>query len=143
MGTNPRRSPWHFPLIVQFRYYQQHFLDDIRQAAIDILLGNTVNTDQLNIDWSHYLDILDNCCLELIPAKPPKIEIQLNTHADILYATAMFNMTRFVFNIEKNASSIFYVHSIIFFSILISLTNRIVTFFILQRLMFNVDIKFF
>ncbi|KAF3429898.1 hypothetical protein E2986_07266 [Frieseomelitta varia] len=74
------------------RYFQQHFMDDIRQAAIDTLLGNPVDVNQLNTDWSHYLDILDNCCLELIPVKPPNIELQLATYPDILYASAMYDL---------------------------------------------------
>lgn len=71
-------------------------MDDIRQAAIDTLLGNPIDVNQLNTDWSHYLDILDNCCLELIPAKPPNIELQLATHPDFLYASAMYDLARFV-----------------------------------------------
>ncbi|KOX67473.1 Phosphatidylinositide phosphatase SAC2 [Melipona quadrifasciata] len=76
------------------RYFQQHFMDDIRQAAINTLLGNPVDVNQLNTDWSHYLDILDNCCLELIPVKPPNIELQLATYPDILYASAMYDLAR-------------------------------------------------
>ncbi|OAD59920.1 Phosphatidylinositide phosphatase SAC2 [Eufriesea mexicana] len=76
------------------RYFQQHFMDDIRQAAIDTLLGNPIDVNQLNTDWSHYLDILDNCCLELIPAKPPNIELQLATYPDFLYASAMYRLAR-------------------------------------------------
>lgn len=72
-------------------------MDDLRQAAIETLLGNPIDVDQLNNDWSHYLDILDNCCLELIPTKPPNIELQLATHPEFLYATAMCNLARFVF----------------------------------------------
>lgn len=71
-------------------------MDDLRQAAIDTLLGNSIDVDQLNNDWSHYLDIFDNCCLELIPMKPPNIQLQLATHPDFLYATALYNLARFV-----------------------------------------------
>lgn len=71
-------------------------MDDMRQAAIDTLLGNPIDVNQLNTDWSHYLDILDNCCLELIPVKPPNIELQLATYPDILYASAMYDLARFV-----------------------------------------------
>lgn len=71
-------------------------MDDLRQAAIDTLLGNPIDVDQLNNDWSHYLDIFDNCCLELIPMKPPNIQLQLATHPDFLYATALYNLARFV-----------------------------------------------
>ncbi|KAI4487595.1 hypothetical protein M0804_005744 [Polistes exclamans] len=84
------------------RYFQQHFMDDLRQAAIDTLLGNIINVDQLNYDWSHYLDILDNCCLELIPTKPPNIELQLATHPEFLYATAMYNLARYYLNRFKD-----------------------------------------
>ncbi|KAK2581072.1 hypothetical protein KPH14_006114 [Odynerus spinipes] len=84
------------------RYFQQHFMDDLRQAAIDTLLGNPINVDQLNNDWSHYLDILDNCCLELIPTKPPNIELQLATHPEFLYATAMCNLARYYLNRFKD-----------------------------------------
>ncbi|KAF3429899.1 hypothetical protein E2986_07266 [Frieseomelitta varia] len=84
------------------RYFQQHFMDDIRQAAIDTLLGNPVDVNQLNTDWSHYLDILDNCCLELIPVKPPNIELQLATYPDILYASAMYDLARYYLNRFKD-----------------------------------------
>lgn len=84
------------------RYFQQHFMDDIRQAAIDTLLGNPIDVNQLNTDWSHYLDILDNCCLELIPAKPPNIELQLATYSDFLYASAMYDLARFVLSFGLN-----------------------------------------
>ncbi|XP_071556222.1 phosphatidylinositide phosphatase SAC2 isoform X1 [Temnothorax nylanderi] len=84
------------------RYYQQHFMDDLRQAAIDTLLGNSIDVHQLNNDWSHYLDILDNCCLELIPMKPPNIQLQLATHPDFLYATALYNLARYYLNRFKD-----------------------------------------
>ncbi|XP_076758366.1 phosphatidylinositide phosphatase spermathreecae isoform X1 [Xylocopa sonorina] len=84
------------------RYFQQHFMDDIRQAAIDTLLGNSIDVNQLNTDWSHYLDILDNCCLELIPAKPPNIELQLATYPDILYVTAIYHLARYYLNRFKD-----------------------------------------
>ncbi|CAK9808185.1 Phosphatidylinositide phosphatase SAC2 [Anthophora quadrimaculata] len=84
------------------RYFQQHFMDDIRQAAIDTLLGNPIDVNQLNTDWSHYLDILDNCCLELIPAKPPNIELQLATHPEFLYASAMYDLARYYLNRFKD-----------------------------------------
>ncbi|CAL1673573.1 unnamed protein product [Lasius platythorax] len=84
------------------RYYQQHFMDDLRQAAIDTLLGNPIDVDQLNNDWSHYLDIFDNCCLELIPMKPPNIQLQLTTHPDFLYATALYNLARYYLNRFKD-----------------------------------------
>ncbi|XP_029675642.1 phosphatidylinositide phosphatase SAC2 isoform X1 [Formica exsecta] len=84
------------------RYYQQHFMDDLRQAAIDTLLGNPIDVDQLNNDWSHYLDIFDNCCLELIPMKPPNIQLQLATHPDFLYATALYNLARYYLNRFKD-----------------------------------------
>lgn len=71
-------------------------MDDLRQAAIDTLLGNSIDVNRLNDDWSHYLDILDNCCLELIPMKPPNIQLELTTHPDFLYATALYNLARFV-----------------------------------------------
>ncbi|XP_050483721.1 phosphatidylinositide phosphatase SAC2 isoform X1 [Bombus huntii] len=84
------------------RYFQQHFMDDMRQAAIDTLLGNPIDVNQLNTDWSHYLDILDNCCLELIPVKPPNIELQLATYPDILYASAMYDLARYYLNRFKD-----------------------------------------
>lgn len=124
MDAIPRKS-WHFPLVFRYRYYQQHFLDDIRQAAIDISLGYSIDTDQLNIDWSHYLDILDNCCLDLIPAKPPKIELQLNTHPDILYATAMYNLTRFVIYIANASSRLLLTQSFRNPTIFLQLKSRV------------------
>ncbi|XP_076677139.1 phosphatidylinositide phosphatase spermathreecae isoform X2 [Andrena cerasifolii] len=84
------------------RYYQQHFMDDKRQAAIDILLGNPIDVNQLNIDWSHYLDILDNCCHELIPAKPSYVELQLATHPEFLYASVMYDLARYYLNRFKD-----------------------------------------
>ncbi|XP_032679990.1 phosphatidylinositide phosphatase SAC2 isoform X1 [Odontomachus brunneus] len=84
------------------RYYQQHFMDDLRQAAIDTLLGNPIDVDRLNNDWSHYLDILDNCCLELIPMKPPNIQLQLATHPDFLYVTALYDLARYYLNRFKD-----------------------------------------
>ncbi|XP_011329507.1 phosphatidylinositide phosphatase SAC2 isoform X2 [Ooceraea biroi] len=84
------------------RYYQQHFMDDLRQAAIDTLLGNPIDVAQLNTDWSHYLDILDNCCLELMPIKPPNIQLQLATLPDFLYATALYNLARYYLNRFKD-----------------------------------------
>lgn len=83
-------------LSFSYRYYQQHFMDHLRQAAIDTLLGNPIDVDQLNNNWSHYLNILDNCCLELIPMKPPNIQLQLATHPDFLYANVLYNLARFV-----------------------------------------------
>lgn len=71
-------------------------MDDLRQSAIDTLLGNPIDVDQLNNDWSHYLDIFDNCCLELIPMKPPNVQLQIATLPDFLYATALYDLLRFV-----------------------------------------------
>ncbi|XP_029034704.1 phosphatidylinositide phosphatase SAC2 isoform X1 [Osmia bicornis bicornis] len=84
------------------RYFQHHFMDDIRQAAIDTMLGNPIDVNQLNTDWSHYLRILDYCCVELIPAKPPNIELQLATYPDFLYASAMYNLARYYLNRFKD-----------------------------------------
>ncbi|XP_020298278.1 phosphatidylinositide phosphatase SAC2 isoform X2 [Pseudomyrmex gracilis] len=84
------------------RYYQQHFMDDLRQSAIDTLLGNPIDVDQLNNDWSHYLDIFDNCCLELIPMKPPNVQLQIATLPDFLYATALYNLLRYYLNRFKD-----------------------------------------
>ncbi|XP_016841038.1 phosphatidylinositide phosphatase SAC2 isoform X1 [Nasonia vitripennis] len=84
------------------RYIQQHFLDDIRQATIDVLLGYPIDLDQLNDDWSHYLNIIDNCCLELIPAKPPNIQVQLTTHPEFIYANIMFDLARYYLNRFKD-----------------------------------------
>ncbi|XP_012222775.2 phosphatidylinositide phosphatase SAC2 isoform X1 [Linepithema humile] len=84
------------------RYYQQHFMDNLRQAAIDTLLGNPIDVDQLNNNWSHYLNVLDNCCLELIPMKPPNIQLQLATHPDFLYANALYNLARYYLNRFKD-----------------------------------------
>ncbi|KAJ8686238.1 hypothetical protein QAD02_022032 [Eretmocerus hayati] len=84
------------------RYIRQHFLDDIRQATIDVLLGYPINLEQLNDDWFHYLNIIDNCCLELIPAKPPNIQLQLTTHPEFLYANIMFNFARYYLNRFKD-----------------------------------------
>ncbi|XP_012287768.1 phosphatidylinositide phosphatase SAC2 isoform X2 [Orussus abietinus] len=85
------------------RYYRQHFLDDLRQAAVDILLGNPISVDQLNGDyWSHRLQVIDNCCLELIPTKPPDIQLQLATHPDFLFANAVYHLARYYLNRFKD-----------------------------------------
>ncbi|XP_015433171.1 PREDICTED: phosphatidylinositide phosphatase SAC2 [Dufourea novaeangliae] len=84
------------------RYFQQHFLDDIRQAAIDTLLGNPINFNELKLDWSHYLDIFDHCCNELIPVKPTSIELQIATYPDFIYASAMYYLVRYYLNRFKD-----------------------------------------
>ncbi|XP_058798092.1 phosphatidylinositide phosphatase SAC2 isoform X2 [Phymastichus coffea] len=84
------------------RYIQQHFMDDIRQATIDVLLGYPINLEHLKDDWSHYLNVFDNCCLELIPIKPPNIQFLLATHPEYLYVNIMFKLTRYYLNRFKD-----------------------------------------
>ncbi|XP_078033429.1 phosphatidylinositide phosphatase spermathreecae isoform X1 [Augochlora pura] len=80
------------------RYFRQHFMDDIRQVAIDILLGNPINVNDLNTNWLHYLDIFDNCCNEIIPMITTSIELQLATYPEFLYARAMYYLVRYYLN---------------------------------------------
>ncbi|XP_031844810.1 phosphatidylinositide phosphatase spermathreecae isoform X1 [Nomia melanderi] len=84
------------------RYFQQHFMDEMRQAAIDTLLGNPINVNELNLDWSHYLDIFDNCCNELIPVKLTSVELHLATYPDFIYASAIYHLVRYYLNRFKD-----------------------------------------
>ncbi|XP_046476213.1 phosphatidylinositide phosphatase SAC2 isoform X1 [Neodiprion pinetum] len=84
------------------RYFQQHFKDDLRQAAIDILLGYPILIDELKRDWSDYLDIIDNCSRELIPIQPPPIELIIANWPEFLYANAMYHLGRYYLNRFKD-----------------------------------------
>ncbi|XP_034939249.1 LOW QUALITY PROTEIN: phosphatidylinositide phosphatase SAC2 [Chelonus insularis] len=84
------------------RYIQQHFLDETRQAAIDITLGSAIDIQKFNNNWLHYLDIIDHCCLELIPAKPPNIQLQLANHPEFLFATIICKIVRYYLNRFKD-----------------------------------------
>lgn len=79
------------------RYYQQHFLDETRQAAIDITLGYNIEYQHYKNEWLHYLNIIDNCCLELIPIKPPNIQLIISTYPEIQFATAIYPLARLCF----------------------------------------------
>ncbi|XP_044583408.1 phosphatidylinositide phosphatase SAC2 isoform X1 [Cotesia glomerata] len=84
------------------RYYQQHFLDETYQAAIDITLGNPIDIEKLKTSYLHSLHILDNCCVELIPVKPPNIELQFLNHSEILLATNIYTFMRYYLNRFKD-----------------------------------------
>ncbi|KAK0159400.1 hypothetical protein PV328_010279 [Microctonus aethiopoides] len=84
------------------RYYQQHFLDETRQAAIDITLGYNIEYQHYKNEWLHYLNIIDNCCLELIPIKPPNIQLIIATYPEIQFATAIYPLARYYLNRFKD-----------------------------------------
>ncbi|XP_063992815.1 phosphatidylinositide phosphatase SAC2 isoform X1 [Diachasmimorpha longicaudata] len=84
------------------RYYQQHFLDATRQAAIDLTVGIQVDVEGLRDDWLHYLQIINNCCVELIPVKPPNLRLFIAEYPDILFASLVFNISRYYLNRFKD-----------------------------------------